>query len=127
MYDTVSRPSLCGGVIAVCLCATALSACGGSGTKPDLTATDVQAAFQGQGIALTPFSSGQLVSSSPPTVEVELFVSAQKAAATSAPQEVNGVEVKPVGTRNILVWVDAHAPSGFQQHVNAALAALQAK
>jgi hypothetical protein len=112
-------------VIAVCLCATALSACGGSGAKPDFTATDVQAAFQGQGIALTPFSSGQLVSSSPPTVEVELFDSAQKAAATSAPQEVNGVEVKPVGARNILVWVDAHAPAGFQQHVNAALAALQ--
>jgi hypothetical protein len=113
-----------GSVIAVCLFAAALAGCG-SAAKPDFTVTDVQAAFSGQGIELTPFSSGQLVSSSPPTVEVEVFASAQKAQATSAPQEVNGVEVKPVGTRNILVWVDSAASADFQQHVNAALAALQ--
>jgi hypothetical protein len=112
-------------VAAACLLAAALAGCGGSAAKPALTETDVQSAFQAQGIALTTFSSGQLVSSSPPTVEVEIFGSAQKAAATSAPQEVNGVEVKPVGTRNVLVWVDAHAPADFQQHVSAALAALQ--
>jgi hypothetical protein len=111
-------------VAAACLVVAALSGCG-SASKPDFTATDVQAAFHGQGIELTPFSAGQLVSSSPPTVEVEVFGSAQKANATSAPQEVNGVEVKPVGARNILVWVDSHAPADFQQHVSAALAALQ--
>jgi hypothetical protein len=110
--------------IAACLCATALAGCG-SAAKPDFTVTDVQAAFSGQGIQLTTFSSGQLVSSSPPTVEVEVFGSAKSANATSAPQEVNGVEVKPVGTRNVLVWVDSHASPDFQQHVSAALAALQ--
>jgi hypothetical protein len=113
-----------GSVIVVCLFATALVACGSS-AKPDLTAADVQTAFQAQSIQLTPFSSGQLVSSSPPTVEVEIFGSAQKADAANAPQEVNGIAVKPVGTRNILVWVDSHASAGFQQRVNAALAALQ--
>ena len=51
--------------------------------------------------------------------------SAAKAKAISAPQEVNGVEVKPVGTRNILVWVDSHASTAFQQRVDAALGALQ--
>jgi len=115
-----------GSVVAACLLATALVGCGSAAKPaPALTATDVQAAFSGQGIELTPFSSGQLVSSSPPTVEVEIFGSAKTADATSAPQEVNGVEVKPLGTRNILVWVDSHAPPDFQQHVNAALAALQ--
>jgi hypothetical protein len=118
------RASRCGSVIAACVAATALVGCGAA-AKPDLTVPDVQAAFQGQGIALTPFSGGQLVSASPPTVEVEVFGSSEKADATSAPQEVNGVEVKPVGTRNILVWVDSHASTGFHQHVNAALAALQ--
>jgi hypothetical protein len=109
---------------AACLSLAVLSGCG-SAAKPAFTVNDVQAAFDGQGIELTPFSSGQLVSSSPPTVEVQILGSAQKAAAISAPQEVNGVEVKPVGARNILVWVDSHAPAGFQQHVSAALAALQ--
>jgi len=121
----LGRPnSRCGSVAAACLFAAALAGCG-SAAKPDFTVTDVQTAFHGQGIELTPFSSGQLVSASPPTVEVEVFGSAEKAKATSAPQEVNGVEVKPVGARNILVWVDSHAPADFQQHVSAALAALQ--
>ena len=118
------RSSRAGSVIAACVFATALAACG-SAAKPNLTMTDVQAAFRDQGIELTTFSSGQLVSSSPPTVEVEVFASAKTADATSAPQEVNGVEVKPVGTRNILVWVDSHASATFQQHVSAALEALQ--
>jgi hypothetical protein len=121
----MGRPnSRCASVAVACLFVAVLAGCG-SAAKPDFTVTDVQAAFHGQGIELTPFSSGQLVSASPPTVEVEVFKSAENAAATKAPQEVNGVEVKPVGARNILVWVDSHAPAGFQQHVSAALADLQ--
>jgi hypothetical protein len=102
----------------------------GSGSKSEetpLSTAEVQAAFAGQGIRLTPFSGAQLVSSSPPTVEVEVLGSAAKAKAISAPQEVNGVVVKPTGTRNILVWVDSHASLAFQQRVDAALGALQSQ
>ena len=126
-HKSVSMPrpsSRAGSAIAACVFAVALAACG-SGAKPDFSMSDVQAAFRDQGIELTVFSSGQLVSSSPPTVEVEVFASAKTADATSAPQQVNGVEVQPVGTRNVLVWVDSHASATFQQHVSAALAALQ--
>jgi hypothetical protein len=110
-----------------CLLLTVTAGCG-SGSKPEetpLTVPEVQAAFGAQGIQLTPFSGEQLVSASPPTVEVEVLGSGAKAKAISAPQEVNGVEVKPVGTRNILVWVDSHASTAFQQRVDAALGALQ--
>lgn len=101
----------------------------GSGAKPSLTVGDVKAAFEAQGIQLMLFSgsseSTQLVSSSPPTVEVEILKSGDEAKKISAPQEVNGVEVKPTGTRNILVWVDSHASAPFQQRVSAALTALE--
>jgi hypothetical protein len=69
----------------------------------------------------------QLVSSSPPTVEVEIVSSVSEAKKLDAPQQVNGVEVKPSGTRNVLVWVDSHASAPFQQRVDAALAALESQ
>jgi hypothetical protein len=112
-----------------CLVLTVAAGCG-SGSKPEptpLSAAEVQAAFAGQGIQLTPFSEAQLVSASPPTVEVEVLGSDAKAKAIGAPQEVNGVEVKPTGTRNILVWVDSHASTAFQHRVDAALGALQSQ
>src|SRR5262249_36440388 len=113
-------------VVLTCLLLAAIAGCG-SGTKSaSLTAADVRAAFGDQGIQPVPFSAlpgaSQLVSSSPPTVEVEILTSAAKAKAISAPQQVNGVEVKPIGTRNILVWVDSRASAPFQQRVSAALA-----
>jgi hypothetical protein len=118
-----------------CVLLTVTAGCGSGsrpsrpppGSLPPLTVAAVQAAFGGQGIQLTLFSGAQLVSANPPTVEVEVLASAAKAKAISAPQEVNGVAVEPVGARNILVWVDSHASTSFQQRVSAALAALQGR
>jgi hypothetical protein len=111
-----------------CLLLAVVAGCGSkSHQASSLTAADVTAAFNGQGIQLTPFSGDQLVSASPPTVEVEVLESEARAKAASAPQEVNGVEVQPLGTRNILVWVDSKAPGDFQQHVSAALSTLSSK
>ena len=101
----------------------ALAGCG-SRAKAPLTVADVQTAFQAQGIELVPFS-GELVSSSPPTVDAEIFKDEAEAKATSAPQQVDGVEVEPIAARNILVWVDPHAPAAFRRRVAAALGALQ--
>jgi hypothetical protein len=124
---TVLRPiAVRGGVLTfVCLCL--LVGCGSRSKahESSLTAASVESAFGGQGIQLVAFSgSGQLVSSAPPTVEVEILKSDAAAKAVSAPQQVNGTEVAPIGTRNVLVWVDPHASTPFQQRVSAALAAL---
>jgi hypothetical protein len=108
---------------------TVAAGCGSKSGGASFTVAEVQAAFGGQGIQLTPFSAvpggSQLVSSSPPTVEVEVLGSPDKAKAVSAPQQVNGVEVQPLGAGNVVVWVDSQASTGFQQRVSAALAALQ--
>ena len=131
-YVSVARVVPSRGSLLVLFCLVLSVAGCGSGAKPDvasLTVADVQSAFGGQGIQLMPFSADsgarQLVSSTPPTVEVEVLGSADKASAFSASQQVNGVEVKPIGTRNILVWVDSQASAAFQQRVSAALAALE--
>jgi len=119
-----------GAVVLACLLLTVGAGCG-SGAKPSLTVADVKAAFGGQGIALMLFSGAsgttELVSSSPPTVEVEIVSSQSEAKKLDAPQQVNGVEDKPSGTRNVLVWVDSHASAPFQQRVDAALAALESQ
>jgi hypothetical protein len=124
-----SPVSIRGVLVPACLFLAVAAGCGSKSpsSRASLTAADVKAAFGDEGIRLTPFSGGQLVSASPPTVEVEVLESEARAKAASAPQEVNGVEVKPVGTRNILVWVDSKAPTDFQQHVSAALSALSTK
>lgn len=116
--NQIGRPTL----LLWCL-VLALAGCG-SRAKAPLTAADVQAAFRAQGIQLVPFS-GQLVSSSPPTVDAEIFKDDAEAKATSAPQQVDGVEVEPIAARNVLVWVDPHAPAAFRQRVDVALGALQ--
>jgi hypothetical protein len=118
-------------VVLACLLLVVGAGCGGSGGKPSLTVANVKAAFGGQGIQLILFSGAsgttELVSSSPPTVEVEIVSSQSEAKKLDAPQQVNGVEVKPSGTRNVLVWVDSHASAPFQQRVDAALAALESQ
>jgi hypothetical protein len=133
MQVNVARvtPIVGGAVVLACLLLIVGAGCGGSGGKPSLTVGDVKAAFGGQGIELMLFSgasgSTQLVSSSPPTVEVEIVSSVSEAKKLDAPQQVNGVEVKPSETRNVLVWVDSHASPPFQQRVDAALAALESQ
>jgi hypothetical protein len=115
-------------VVGIAVLLTVAVGCGSStkASSPPLRSADVQAAFGGQGIQLVEFSGpGQLVSSAPPTVEVEILASEAEAKADSSPQEVNGIEVKPIGARNVVVWVDSHASSDFQRRIDAALAELQ--
>jgi hypothetical protein len=114
--------------VSIVVLAALLAGCGSGKKATDrpLRSSDVQAAFGGQGIQLMEFSGpGQLVSSAPPTVEVEILASEAEAKADSAPQQVNGIEVRPIGARNVVVWVDSHASSAFQQRIDAALADLQ--